>query len=142
MTERKPKGVSFEQWSQHQVDVAARAGAFENLPGAGQPFRDLDKPYDPNWWVKQLVAREQINLLSPAIEIRRKLEQMRAGLAALETESEARAQIEALSREIVAVNARAADGPATQLSALDVETELARWRAARADAESRPSRGV
>src|SRR6476660_4058855 len=60
MTERKPAGVSFESWIDAQIRVAKENGAFDNLPGAGKPLPDSDQPFDPDWWVKQLVKREQI----------------------------------------------------------------------------------
>ncbi len=44
MTERKPPGVSFETWIDKQIREAADRGEFDNLPGAGKPIPDLDKP--------------------------------------------------------------------------------------------------
>ena len=63
MTERKPPGTSWETWIEAQIRVAREQGAFDNLPGAGKPLPYLGQEYDPDWWVKQLVQREQISIL-------------------------------------------------------------------------------
>src|SRR5207244_6943339 len=74
MTERKPPGKSWESWIDEQIRHAHDDGAFDNLRGAGKPLPDIDKPYDPDWWMKQLVRREQISILPPALELLRKVE--------------------------------------------------------------------
>ena len=42
------------------VKKAGAEGAFERLPGAGQPIADLDEPYDELWWAKKLIEREEL----------------------------------------------------------------------------------
>jgi len=65
MTERKPPGVGFETWVERQLREAAERGAFDDLPGAGKPIPDLDKPHDELWWVKQKLRRENFSYLPP-----------------------------------------------------------------------------
>ena len=74
MTERKPPGTSWETWIEAQIRVAREQGAFDNLPGAGKPLPYLGQEYDPDWWVKQLVQREQISILPPSLELLRKVD--------------------------------------------------------------------
>lgn len=74
MTQRKPPGTSWESWIEAQIRVAQEEGAFDNLSGAGKPLPNLDQEYDPLWWVKQLAQREQISMLPPSLELRRKVE--------------------------------------------------------------------
>ena len=62
MTERKPPGVGFETWVERQLREAAERGAFDDLPGAGKPIPDLDKPHDELWWVKQKLRRENFSV--------------------------------------------------------------------------------
>ena len=38
MTERKPVNLSFTSWIDQQIDEASQRGAFDDLPGAGQPL--------------------------------------------------------------------------------------------------------
>ena len=45
-----------------QIRAAEARGEFDNLPGAGKPIPDLDKPYAEMWGARKLLAREGINL--------------------------------------------------------------------------------
>ena len=128
MTEKKPPGVSWESWIDQQIREAQEDGAFNNLPGAGKPLPDVDKPYDPDWWAKQLVRREGINVLPPALELLRKVESELAVIWALGSEAEVRKRVAALNAEIGKVNARAAEGPPTRLARFDVEALVEEWR--------------
>jgi hypothetical protein len=58
MTERKPPGIGFQTWVERQIREAMERGEFDNLPGAGKPIADLDKPHDELWWIKQKLRRE------------------------------------------------------------------------------------
>ena len=83
MTEQKPPGMSWESWIDQQIREAREAGLFDNLPGAGKPLPNLGGEYDPLWWVKQLVQREQISVLPPSLEILRKVESEMAAIRQL-----------------------------------------------------------
>ena len=131
MTERKPPGTSWETWIDTQIRVATEAGAFDNLPGAGQPLPDLGREHDPLWWVKQLVKREQISMLPPSLELLRKVETELAAIEKLDDEATVRHRVTALNVEIAKINATAVEGPPTRLGTLDVDQVLARWRRAR-----------
>jgi hypothetical protein len=131
MTERKPYGVSWESWIDSQIRVAQEQGAFDNLPGAGKPLPDRGQAYDPMWWVKQLVEREQVSLTPPSLELLRKVEKELAALDKLPDEATVRRRIEALNVEIGRANATVVEGPPTRLAKLDVDRVVARWRQAR-----------
>ena len=128
MTERKPPGTSWETWIDAQIRVAREQGAFDNLPGAGKPLPNLDQPYDPLWWVKQLVRREQVSDLPPSLELLRKVERELAVLEKLPDEAAVRRQVAALNADIAKVNATVVEGPPTRLGTLDVDRIVARWR--------------
>jgi hypothetical protein len=128
MTERKPPGRSWESWFEEIIQRAQDEGAFKDLPGAGKPLPDLDQPYDPDWWTKQLVRREKISLLPPALELLRKVEAELAVIWTLSSEAEVRRRATALNAVIAKVNARAAEGPPTRVAALDVDALVADWR--------------
>ena len=128
MTDRKPPGQSWESWFEELIRQAEAAGAFQDLPGAGKPLPDLDKPYDPDWWVKQLVRRERVSVLPPALELLRKVEAELPAIWTLTSEAEVRRRLTALNAAIAKVNARAAEGPPTRLATLDVERLVADWR--------------
>jgi len=131
MTKRKPPGTSWETWIDAQIRVATEAGAFDNLPGAGKPLPNLGQEHDPLWWVKQLVQREQISMLPPALELLRKVEAELAAIKTLGDERAVRRRIDALNVEIRKVNATTTEGPSTRLGPLNVEDVMAEWRNAR-----------
>ena len=131
MTERKPPGTSWETWIDEQIRVAREQGAFDNLPGAGKPLRNLGQEEDLVWWVKQLMQREQLSLLPPSLELLRKVEKELAVIDKLADEAIVRRRLTALNAEIAKVNATVTEGPPTRLSTLDVEKVVGRWRQTR-----------
>ena len=131
MTQRKPKAMPFDGSIDQQIRAAERAGAFDDLEGEGKPLENLDSVDDPLWWAKGLVRREGLDLLPPAIEVRRKVEKLRERMAEFRREEDVRAAVEALNDEIRRLNKFATAGPPTSQAPLDLETELARWRSLR-----------
>jgi uncharacterized small protein (DUF1192 family) len=132
VSEQKLPGKSWESWIEEQIRQAEEDGAFRDLPGAGKPLPGLAEGYDPLWWVKNLVRREQLSLLPPALELLRKVEAELAHLPKLRHQTDVRARIAALNAEITRTNATATQGPLTRLAPLDVEAIVQDWRRARA----------
>jgi hypothetical protein len=106
-------------------------GAFDNLPGAGKRLPNLDQEYDPLWWMKQLVQREQISTLPPSLELLRKVEKELATIETLDDEATVRRRVAALNVEIAKVSATVVEGPPTRLGTLDVDQIVARWQRTR-----------
>jgi hypothetical protein len=131
MTQRKPAGASWESWVDAQIRVAMEEGAFDNLPGAGKPLPNLGQEFDPLWWVKQLVQREQISMLPPSLELLRRVEAELAAIETLEDEAAVRHRVASLNLEIARVNATVVEGPPTRLGTLDADQVVARWRRTR-----------
>jgi hypothetical protein len=46
--------------AENRILVAMERGEFEHLEGAGKPFRDVDGHYDPDWWLRRKLQREQL----------------------------------------------------------------------------------
>ena len=128
MTERKPPGVTFDSWIDAQIERARRRGDFDDLPGRGEPLRGLEDASDPAWWGKQLMRREGLSVLPPALEIRRAVEALREALPTLRSEAAVRAALEALDEEIRSLNSRSRGGPPTSQAPLDPEAWVASWR--------------
>jgi len=141
MTEQKPPGITWENWLEELVRRAQEEGEFSQLPGAGKPLPGLGEPYDPDWWLKKLIQREELSLLPPSLALLRKVESELAKIWNLRDESQVRARLVELNREIAKVNARAVEGPPTRLGPLNVDDVVAEWRTRRAAArpEDRPS---
>jgi hypothetical protein len=132
MPKEKPPGTSYRDWVEEMIQEAQQAGEFDRLEGAGQPIPGITEPYDPDWWVKKLLKREKLSILPPALDLLKKVE---AGLDAAwvaRREDEVRTHVARLNAEIARVNRRIAEGPATQLAPLDVESIVLEWRTRRA----------
>jgi Domain of unknown function (DUF1992) len=134
MTEQKPPGKTWDSWIEELIRQAEAEGAFDDLPGVGKPLPDLTDPYDPDWWTKKLVRREQISILPPALELLRKVESELSKIRLLQDEHQVRARITALNTEIAKTNATAAEGPPTRLAQLDVDAVVQEWQRARQEA--------
>ena len=48
--------------AENRIREAQEEGLFDHLEGAGQPITDLDEPYDPNWWLRRYLARENLRV--------------------------------------------------------------------------------
>jgi hypothetical protein len=106
-------------------------GAFDNLPGAGKPLPGFGQGYDPLWWQKQLIKREQISHLPPSLALLRKVEAELAAIGELEDEAAVRRQIAALNVAIAKVNATSVEGPPTCVGLLNADEIVAQWRRTR-----------
>lgn len=140
MTERKRDPGRFHprrfgSWIDQTVAKARADGAFDDLAGSGKPLPDLEDARDPLWWAKGLLRREGLDLLPPALEVRRKVEKLREAMPAIDREVDLVAAVERLNEEIRHLNTYARKGPPTTQPVLDLETERARWRALRAESE-------
>ena len=133
MTERKPPSKKWESWIEEQIQHAQSEGEFDHLEGKGKPIPGLHAPYDPLWWVKNLLEREKLSVLPAALEIRAKVDRALEDIWRLGGEAEVRARVTALNAEIARANRTTAEGPPTTLSPLDIDEVLARWRTRRRD---------
>jgi hypothetical protein len=111
------------------IREAQERGENDNLPGAGKPIPDLDKPHDPYWWVKKLLEREEISLAPSMLALRKRVEEMIERIRKATSEAEVRRLVGELNAEIGKANAKAATGPPSNLAPLDPEEAVRRWRA-------------
>ncbi|MEU4289970.1 DUF1992 domain-containing protein [Kribbella sp. NPDC026596] len=136
MTERKPPGMSTQDWVRAQVQQAANAGEFDNLALAGKPLTRLAAPHDPDWWVKDFIRREQIEtdaLLPPAMLLRKEKQKVQETVARMRRESEVRDYLADLNKRIL-VSIRDTTGPVVPVGTVDAEAILARWKTERTEA--------
>jgi hypothetical protein len=132
MTERKPPGVGFQSWVERQIQEAMERGEFDNLPGAGKPIADLDKPHDELWWVKQKLRRENLSYLPATLALRKEAEDALAAALRARSEAQVRRILAAINRKILDGNRKAASGPPLNLMPFDVERVVRTWRERRA----------
>lgn len=121
-----------ETFAEARIRSAMEAGAFERLPGTGKPIPDLDEPYDPMWWLKKLIRRENLEALPQSLALRNLIAKQRNQLLRLPTEDAVKQRVEQINATVREINAKALDGPGLGFAALDPDEELARWRARRA----------
>ena len=133
MTERKPPGIGFGTWVERQIREATERGEFDNLPGAGKPIADLDKPHDELWWVRQKLRREHLSWLPPTIALRKEAEEALLAASRAGSEDQVRRIVAEINRKILEGNRKAASGPPLNLMPFDVERVVRTWR------ERRPS---
>ena len=126
-----------------KVDDAAKAeylirdamaqGKFDNLKYAGKPIPGLGEAYDPDWWVKGLLQRENITGLGPqAILLRTEDAGLDARLEAQFTEKQVRDILEDFNARVVDARRQLQGGPPVVTKTRDVDAEVGRWRARRA----------
>jgi hypothetical protein len=120
-------------WVDHQIRAAMERGEFDNLPGAGKPLKLPDR-HDPDWWVKQLVEREQLTgVLPPALALRSEDAELDAELDRMATEEEVRSALADFNQRVVAARRQLQGGPPVITPTRDVEDEVNAWRQRRAE---------
>jgi len=128
VTERKPPGVGFGDWVERQIREAVERGAFDNLPGAGKPIADLDKPHDELWWLKQKLRSEELTWLPATIALRKEAEDALRAASRAGSEEQVRRIVADINRKISDGNRKAASGPPLNLMPFDVERVVRTWR--------------
>jgi hypothetical protein len=133
VTEHKPPGLSWESWTEKQIEEGRRAGLFDGLDGEGKPIEGLDGPHDEDWWVKAKLRRENFDYLPPTIAIRGERDAAVAAALEAATEAEARRLVEEINERIRYVNSHTVSGPPSTVWVVDVESILDRRRLGRSD---------
>lgn len=128
MTRRKPPGTPWESWIDRQVREAEQRGEFDNLPSAGQPIRDLDKPFDQLWWVKNKLRDEGLSYMSPSVALRKQAHDALGAAMIATSEAGVREIIADINDKIREANRKTIPGPPLMLVPYDVERVVREWR--------------
>lgn len=135
MTKRKPPNMTFPGWVEQQIRVAEAQGAFENLPGRGQPIPDLDRPSNELDWLAGYLRRENVDIvevLPPALALAKEVEDLGDRVARISSEARVRAVVDELNARIDRAYARPQVGPPLRVKKVKVDDVLDTWRAGRA----------
>jgi hypothetical protein len=46
--------------AENKIRAAIDAGEFDNLPDFAKPSPIFDEPYDPHWWIRRKLRREEM----------------------------------------------------------------------------------
>jgi hypothetical protein len=119
----------WESAVEQQIRDGIARGEFADLPGKGKPLDGLTSDHDEDWWLKAKLRAERLSYLPPTIRIRKELEEAREAMAAASNESVVRRIADDINVRIRDINRRGAEGPPSSVMPLDVDAEVARWRA-------------
>jgi hypothetical protein len=129
----KRRKVSDAARAEYLVRDAMAQGKFDNLKYAGKPIPGLGESYDPDWWVKGLLQRENISGLGPpAILLRTEDAGLDHQLDGQYTEQQVRELLEDFNRRVIDARRQLQGGPPVVTRTRDVDAEVERWRARRA----------
>jgi hypothetical protein len=128
VTERKPPGVEWQTWIDRQIEQGRAQGAFDDLPGHGEPLPGIDGPHDELWWVREKLKREGVEHLPPSLAIRRDAARAEQRAMDAPSEAEVRGIIGEINEQIRRLNRSNVEGPPTTLMPFDVDEVVERWR--------------
>lgn len=129
----KRRKVSDAARAEYLVRDAMAQGKFDNLKYAGKPIPGLGESYDPDWWVKGLIQRENLSGLGPAaILLRAEDAELDDTLDAEYTEQQVRDLLQDFNRRVIDARRQLQGGPPVITKTRDVEAELEHWRSRRA----------
>jgi hypothetical protein len=132
MTERKPPGMSFQTWVDHQISQSIARGEFEHLDGAGKPLRGLERDETAYDWAVAKARREGVDtaaMLPPGLGLRRERDELPARVARLASEEQVRAVAEDFNDRVRAFWRRPQESRWSPVPGLaDVEALVAGWR--------------
>lgn len=128
---RKPPGLAWESFVERRIREALAAGAFDNLTGCGQPIPGIDDPLDDDWWIKQKLRDEGVNVLPPILAARLDRERTLESLAALTAEVEVRRVLTALNERLRTAQLSAAAGPVDGVAPVDIDATIKDWQSQR-----------
>jgi Domain of unknown function (DUF1992) len=119
----------FAQYVEISIQQAMRRGDFDNLPGAGKPIPNLTQTYDPNWWVRQKIEREQLTGLGPpALTLRTEDERLDSRLDRAPSQQAAREILEDFNNRVIEARRQLLGGPPVVTRTRDVDLEMDAWR--------------
>lgn len=134
MSERKPHGMSFETWIDHQITQAQERGAFDGLEGAGRPLPQRVKEQTSYEWALEWARRQQADpkdLLPPGMALRREREDLALRVPQLPSEAAVRATVADFNARVEAHWRRPQDGPDAVPGLADEEALVRLWQATR-----------
>jgi hypothetical protein len=117
------------------IEQAERDGFFEGNPYHGKPLPGNHGGHDPDWWIRGYVERERITGLGPpALALRKEDAELDDRLDAESSEERVREILADFDARVIEARRQLMGGPPVVTPVRDVDEEVARWRARRADA--------
>ena len=122
-------GELRESLIDRQIREAQERGEFDDLPGKGKPLAGLDRPYDENWWLKDLLKREDLSYPLPtSLALRKEIQDLPQKVADVHSEATVREIVADLNGRISESRRKPIDGPPVVLEPVDVDAIVQAWR--------------
>jgi hypothetical protein len=132
---QKRRKVSDAARVEYLIRDAMAQGKFDNLKYAGKPIPGLGEGYDPDWWVKGLIQRENITGMGPkAILLRTEDAELDARLDSQYSEKQVRDIVEDFNARVVDARRQLQGGPPVVTKTRDADAEVQRWQERRSAA--------
>jgi hypothetical protein len=126
---QKRKKVSDAARVEYLIRDAMAQGKFDNLKYAGKPIPGLGEGYDPDWWVKGLIQRENITGMGPkAILLRTEDAELDARLDSQYSEKQVRDIVEDFNARVIDARRQLQGGPPVITKTRDADSEVQRWQ--------------
>jgi len=129
--ERKPPKETWEDFTEREIRTAQADGAFENLPGFGKPIPGIDQAYDENWWIKEKLKRERMQVVPPILEARLALEQTLKEIALTDNEFVVRKKLSEVNEKLRKAHYSPIAGPTDGIAEVDIEAAVIEWKESR-----------
>lgn len=140
-SEGKVAGGSYHSWIDRQIAAAEARGDFNNLPGTGKPLTHLGRPDDPDWWIKRLIEREQLEMsaaLPPQLALRKEAQELPDRVLRERSELAVRDLVDDFNTRVRDCWRQPLEGPPVVVRTVDPEELVARWRAHRSRRHNAP----
>lgn len=132
---QKRKKVSDAARVEYLIRDAMAQGKFDNLKYAGKPIPGLGEGYDPDWWVKGLIQRENLTGIGPkAILLRTEDAELDARLDSQYTEKQVRDIVADFNARVIDARRQLQGGPPVITKTRDPDGEVRRWQERRSAA--------
>lgn len=127
----------FETLLDRQIRAAQERGEFDDLPGAGKPLASDAAPYRPDWWVNQVVERENAGAyaIPPTLALKKMADELIAGTKEFRTERDVREAVDTYNEQAVRARLLPQASHAVILPKLDPDRIVAAWRVARSSGD-------
>ncbi|MDI3213208.1 DUF1992 domain-containing protein [Arthrobacter sp. AL12] len=119
--------------AEYLIRDAMAQGKFDHLKYAGKPIPGLGEKYDPDWWVKGLMERENITGMGPkAILLRTEDAGLDDRIDEQHSETQVRQLLEDFNARVIDARRQLQGGPPVVTKTRDVESEVRLWAERRA----------
>lgn len=126
---RKRNAVGDAARADYLIRDAMAQGKFDNLKYAGKPIPGLGEQYDPDWWVKGLLERENLTGMGPAaIVLRSEDAELDTTIDKQYSEQQVRDLVRDFNRRVIEARRQLQGGPPVITKTRDADAEVERWR--------------